>query len=109
MKKFAVAFKGLKEAWLDKSVRIQMLFAAAAMTAGIFIGFNIYEWIVVMLMIGIVIAAEIFNTCIERLCDLVQPDFDPKIKYIKDLSSAAVLVSAFGALAAGILIIINHC
>jgi len=39
---------------------------------------------------------------------LVQPDFDPKIKYIKDLSSAAVLVAAMSALASGLLIVMSH-
>lgn len=108
MKKFIVAFKGLKEAWFDKSIRVQMLFALAAVIVGLMIGFDTHEWALVMLMIGLVISAEIFNTCIERLCDLVQPDFDPKIKYIKDLSSAAVLVAAMSALASGLLIVMSH-
>ncbi|RTZ50429.1 diacylglycerol kinase family protein [Chryseobacterium arthrosphaerae] len=40
-----------------------------------------------LLVSAAVLSAEIFNTAIERICDLIQPDFDPRIGFIKDISA----------------------
>jgi len=51
-----------------------------------------------------VLIAEIFNTAIEKICDIIQPEFDNKIGFIKDISAGAVLLTAVLSLIAGILI-----
>lgn len=108
MKKFQVAFEGLAVALKDKSVQIQCFFALCALVAGVVLQFNSIEWCLLFLSIGAVIAAEIFNTCIERLCDVVLPRQDERIKKIKDMASAAVLVVCFAALFVGITIVLCH-
>ncbi|KFE96937.1 diacylglycerol kinase family protein [Chryseobacterium luteum] len=51
-----------------------------------------------------VLSAEIFNTAIERICDIIQPDFDRRIGFIKDISAGAVLLMAIGSVAVGIIV-----
>src|SRR5712671_5130876 len=60
--------------------------------------------IAVILASGFVWAAELFNTAVEKLADMVSKDFHPKIKFIKDVSAAAVLLSAITAFLTGIII-----
>ncbi|MBM3608576.1 MAG: diacylglycerol kinase, partial [Alphaproteobacteria bacterium] len=38
----------------------------------------------------IILAVELLNTCVEKLCDHVTPERHPQIKAVKDMGSAAV-------------------
>jgi diacylglycerol kinase (ATP) len=53
-----------------------------------------------------VFASELFNSAIESLVDLCSPDFDKRAGRIKDMAAAAVLITAVGALATGLIIFI---
>ena len=64
------------------------------------------EFLLLISVTGFVWAAEIFNTAIEKTMDFISPQQRPEIKYIKDLSAAAVLVASFTALLAGAFIFI---
>lgn len=61
---------------------------------------------VLAVAVGMVWAAELFNTVIEKIMDFISTAQHPQIKYIKDLSAAAVLLSALSAAAAGLIIFI---
>ena len=52
----------------------------------------------------VVLSLEILNTCAEKICDIIQPDFDERIKIIKDIAAGSVLIMSIGAVAVGILI-----
>lgn len=58
----------------------------------------------VLMASAAVLSAEIFNTAIERLCDIIQPDFDKRIGFIKDISAGAVLVMTIGSVVIGIIV-----
>lgn len=60
----------------------------------------------ILFSVGLVWMAELFNTAIEQLCDMVCPQQHPKIKFIKDVSAAAVLVTAAVALISACIIFI---
>ena len=64
------------------------------------------EWLAVMLSIGFVWTAEIFNTAIEKTMDFITTEKKPAIKLIKDLSAAAVLIASITALIVGCFIFI---
>ncbi|MCY1633606.1 diacylglycerol kinase family protein [Marinifilum sp. D737] len=66
------------------------------------------EIIAVLFSIGFVIVAELFNTAIENLCDYIHPDRHKQIKKIKDISAAAVLISAITAFLVGLMIYTNN-
>ena len=106
--KFYVAFVGLVSSLKDRSIQIQYVLAILACIVAWMIGCNYYEWIAVLLCIGLVIVAEILNTCIEKLCDLYSTEKNEKIKYIKDLAAGGVLFASLIALTVGILIFVHH-
>lgn len=107
-KKFSDAFAGLKDGWLHRSIRIQMILAVLAVIAGLILKLNAQEWQTVLLCIAMVIAAEILNTCIEKLCDLYSEAMNPKIKVIKDLAAGSVLAVSAVALIIAALILYAH-
>ena len=108
MKKFNDAFNGLKVALNHRAVVVQIILAVLAIIGGIIIKLDHYEWLAFVICISLVIFAEIFNTAIEKIGNYLTDEQNEKIKIIKDLSSAAVLVSAIGALIVCILCTIRR-
>jgi undecaprenol kinase len=95
--KFALA--GLGHAiGAERSVRTHLMFLAAVMAALAYLRPAPVWWALVLLISSAVIAAELFNTAIERLADQLQPEPDPQIRIVKDCAAAAVLVLSAGAL-----------
>lgn len=103
-----MAFVGLVSSLRDKSVQIQYVLAILACIVAWMISCTYYEWLAILLCIGLVIVVEILNTCIEKLCDLYSTERNEKIKYIKDLAAGGVLFASLIALAVGILIFVHH-
>jgi diacylglycerol kinase (ATP) len=62
------------------------------------------NWAVLVLTITLVWAAETFNTSIEVMVDLANPDKHPLAKIIKDVSAAGVLITALGSIIVGIIL-----
>lgn len=62
------------------------------------------EFLILILSTGFVWVAEIFNTVVEAIMDHLSPEIHHRVKYIKDLSAAAVLLAAFTAILAGLII-----
>ena len=58
-----------------------------------------------VLAIGAVMAAEALNTAVEKLCDFAQKNQNRYIRFVKDVAAGAVLLSAVGALLAGVFIL----
>ena len=58
----------------------------------------------IILAITLVWFAELINTAIEKLTDIIQPEFHPKAKIIKDLTASAVLITAIFSIIIGLLI-----
>lgn len=57
--------------------------------------------VIILLICGFVLVAEILNTAIEKLCDFMEPNFHSKIGIIKDISAGAVLLATFFAIVIG--------
>lgn len=55
-----------------------------------------------------VLAAEIFNTAIEKICDIIQPEFDTRIGIIKDISAGAVVLMTITSVVVGLIIYPNY-
>jgi diacylglycerol kinase len=95
IKSFGWAFNGLKDCFLhEKNFRIQYILAILVVIAGIFFSLSATEWMIILLSFAVVLSFEIINSAIEKLCDLVSPDFNLTIKKVKDMSASAVLLSA---------------
>ena len=64
-------------------------------------------WALALLAGSAVIAAELFNTAIERLADELHPQDSPGIAMVKDCAAAAVLIAAAGALAVAAALLVH--
>lgn len=107
IKSFSHALNGII-ALLKKehNARIHLVAAISATILGIVLKINTTEWISIVIVIGLVILTELFNTAIERLADLVDPNRNELIGQIKDYSAGAVLMAAIVSLIVGGLIFI---
>lgn len=95
IKSFGFAVNGLRILIREEhNARIHLFVAGVVIIASIGFGISAFEWMAVILAIGFVLGAEIFNSAIENMADFTSPEKDERIKKIKDLSAAAVLVSA---------------
>lgn len=95
--KFALA--GLGHAiGAERSVRTHLMFLVAVLAALAYLRPAPVWWALVLLVSCAVIAAELFNTAIERLADHMQSEPHPQIRIVKDCAAAAVLVLSAGAL-----------
>jgi len=104
---FKYAFNGLRLLLLEEhNFRIHALAAICAIGAGIILKIAIIEWVALTLAIGFVLVVETINSSIEDAADLVSLEKNNRIKRIKDLSAAAVLISSLSALVIGGLIFI---
>lgn len=63
-----------------------------------------FEWLILILAIGCVIGAEVMNSAVEIVVDMVQPNFHPLAGMAKDVASGAVLVTSIQAIVIGIIV-----
>lgn len=102
---FGFAWKGLKTAVsTEVNMKIHLTVAILVVAAGFLFRISNFEWIAVILCIGLVFSAEIFNTSIETLVDKVSPNIDPLAGRTKDIAAGAVLVAAVISVVVGLLI-----
>ena len=85
----------------EQSLRLHLVAAGGVVLAGFALALAAWEWVAVVLCIGLVFSAECLNTAIERLADRVSREAHPLIKQAKDCGSAAVLVLALTAAVVG--------
>ena len=91
---------GQHNAWIHAAA------TGVVVAAGLFFGLSALEWCVVVLAITMVWAAEALNTAIEILCDVVSPDFHPRVEKVKDVAAGAVLICAVGAACVGLVLFV---
>ena len=105
IRSFGCAWKGISGCvGKEQNLSFHLIATAVVIVAGFFFGITRTEWIIIILCIGIVIAAELFNTAIEKLVDIVSPERRPMAGQVKDIAAGAVLVCAVAAAIIGIII-----
>ena len=105
LRSFRFAFRGVGVLFREEHNAWVHLFATVlVVAAGIFFRISLTEWALVAFAIGLVFAAEILNSALERVCDIVQPEQDKRIGDIKDLCAAGVLLCALAAATIGLII-----
>src|SRR5688500_4087514 len=73
---------------------IHFCFTVVAFIAAFVFKVSSNELIALVMVVGFVWFAEVFNTAVEAIMDHLSPQKHPAVKYIKDVSAAAVLVAA---------------
>lgn len=94
VKKFNYAFKGLYIAFTtDNSFKVHFSVAIPIILSGFFLKFNSFEWIIIIISIGIVLIAELFNTAIEYIVKMFTDEYHELAEKLLDISAGAVLLS----------------
>lgn len=107
LKSFTYAFNGLKVLFAEEhNSRIHLFATVCVIIAGTLLKLSVLEWAAVAFAVGLVFSGEIFNSAIEDLSDVVCPERDDRIKKVKDLAAAAVLVNAIAAAVIGLLVFV---
>ena len=88
----------------ENNFKFQLVAFFSVVTMGFLFGVNRYEWLFLLICCALVFVAEGINTAIEKVADQIDLTINPKIKIIKDVSAAAVFLSAIFSLIIGLLI-----
>lgn len=106
LRSFAFALTGLRHTWKTQpNLRIQAAAGVLALGAGVWLGVSAPGLAVIALAAFAVISAEIFNSSIEAILDMISPFRSPQAGRIKDMAAAAVLAAALGAFLTGLFIL----
>jgi diacylglycerol kinase len=92
----------------EHNARIHLFISGVVLIMGFLLHIRRLEWVLVLLCMGFVLAAEMINTTIEKLSDIVSLQKNEKIRVIKDISAAMVLLSSFIAAIAGLIIFVPY-
>lgn len=104
---FKYAFRGIGFLIGDTpNAVIHVVMAIFALLFGLYFKIATWEWISIIIAIGLVIGLEAVNTSIEKMADIITTDHNEDIKKIKDIAAAAVLVAAIMALIVGVVIFV---
>lgn len=106
---FGHAFRGL---WYvlhtQRNMRVHVLLGVIAILLGIILRISPVEFALIFVAISSVFIAEMFNTAVEALIDLVSPNYHPLAKVAKDVAAGAVLASAIFSICIGLFIFSPH-
>ncbi len=109
IKSFIYAFGGIFYALKDnRNLRVHFIVAIAIMFAGIFFRVNRFEMGIIGIMILLVIMAEMINTAIEEMVNLIVSEHRQQAKIAKDVAAGMVLVAVVGSVIAGLFIFTPH-
>jgi len=105
VKSFKYAFKGF---WLliktEASIKVQLILGILVTVLGLVMDLSTTEWLFQTLAIAMVLTSESLNTAIEKLCDFVNPNYNERIGFIKDIAAGAVTFAALFAIIIGLII-----
>ncbi len=107
VKSFGYAVDGLKYAFkYEQNIIAHTIATILVVAFGIAFHLNYTEWLIIILIIGLVVATELINTSIEAAIDLCTKEQNPLAKVAKDTAAAAVMVFAIIAVILGLMIFI---
>ena len=88
----------------ELNFRVHVLAAVVVITMGFCFKISVTEWLFVIGCSAMVMAMEMLNTAVEKICNLVSSEFHSLIKFIKDVSAGAVLICAIASALTGAII-----
>jgi diacylglycerol kinase len=99
------SLSGLKHVFINhQHFRIELIFAFLVIILSYILDLSTYEFLFIILAIFFVLFSEIINTLVEEILDIIEPNYNEKIKILKDISSGAVFITVLFSLILGIII-----
>lgn len=89
----------------QRNARIHLAATVIVLAAGFWLNLSITSWVLIVIAIGLVWIAEMFNTALECFFDLVEPKENWIVRAGKDTSAAAVLITSMLSAIIGILVL----
>lgn len=103
---FRCAFAGVWNTLrTQRNARIHLATATVVILIGLTLHLTAAEWSLITLTIAFVLVAEMFNSVMEAVVDMVTEEYHPLAKKAKDMAAGAVLTAAAAAIAVGLLIL----
>lgn len=104
-KSFLNAFRGVFLMLIsERNFQIEIFALFVNLFLIFYLKLSTIDTILILLVCFCVLIAEIFNTAIEKICDIIQPEFDKRIGFIKDISAGAVILMAAVSIIVGVLV-----
>lgn len=92
---FKHAFEGIiKTVKEERNIKIHILAVVVVVVMGVIYKISPIEWIICLILFGLVISSEIINTSMERTVDLISKEKSDLAKMAKDAAAGAVLINA---------------
>lgn len=91
----------------ERNMKIHITFACLAGCLAWWLQLDPYEIMILLLTIASVFVAEMMNTVVEKIVDMVSPELHPLAKIAKDVAAGAVLVTAIISLLVGYILFIE--
>ena len=102
---FVYAWNGIRHGILvERNAKLHLFSAIIVVSAGVLTGLSQYEWFIILILIGGMLALEMLNSAVERAVDLVTDTRHPLAKQAKDLAAGAVLIYAMISALIGLII-----
>ncbi len=99
------AWRGLLYAWRTQGhIKFHIVAGISVLCFAWWWEVSTFEWMMLIIAIGCVIAAEVMNTALEIVVDMIQPNFHPLAGIAKDVAAGAVLVTTIQAIAIGLIV-----
>jgi diacylglycerol kinase (ATP) len=109
LQSFNHAFQGLvSSVRRERNMRIHLTVAFLVLLVSLFLNLTKLELVAVFMAITFVLVAELLNTAVEAVVDMVADGFDPRAKAAKDLAAGGVLVAAINALVVAYLVLFDR-
>ena len=103
---FQYAFSGLRDVLLtEHNAWIHAIFTILGLVLALWLRISFTEFVLIIIVITLVWVAEVFNTVLEVVVNMVSPRYTTAAKRAKDIAAGAVLVAAIGAFIVGLAIL----
>jgi diacylglycerol kinase (ATP) len=102
LESFAHAFEGLSHVmWTQKHVRTQLFMVVLVLLLSYVMQIELTKMLFVLSAVALVLLAELFNTAIEVVVNMITQEYHPLAKIAKDVAAAGVLIASIYALMVG--------
>ena len=107
-KNFFYAFRGIVYAWSgERNIKVQTLAGITAVSLGLYFNISRMEWLVLVLIIAMILCLETANTALERMVNILSPEYHKEYGKVKDIMAGAVLILAMGSVVIGLVIFLK--
>ena len=108
-KSFSHALRGIRVVYRsEQSFRIQVFFGALVLLCGLLFRVSVFEFILLVLLVGSVLVLELINSVFERIVDAFKPRIHPAVKDMKDIMAATVFIASLIAAVVGGIIFLPY-